>query len=223
FSGTMLANHVPDTSRPGAAWTTTGSGATLWGQRAWAAGADWAGIFATVDGGVADGTIAVDWTPGGTSPYGAVVVRATDAANYRVAVYWSGSLYLHRISAGGNALLGSTPVDDPGTATHRLKVVLAGSSIQVWYDGVRRLSATDAFNVSATRHGFRWLSYYDWLSTYGTFEIDGVYLPAAATTAIAPASGQVPLFASSTLTAAAYDSAHRAIPEMGFSWTSSNP
>jgi hypothetical protein len=108
FNGTSLAGHSPDTNLPGHVWSVTGSGATLWNQRAWAAGADWAGILATIDTGVADGTIALDWTPGGEAPYGAIVARATDAANYLIAYCWSGTLYLSRITSSGNTLLAST-------------------------------------------------------------------------------------------------------------------
>src|SRR5689334_20169016 len=201
FNGTTLANHAPDTNLPNGAWSVTGSGALLWGQRAWAAGADWAGILATIDAGVADGTVAVDWTPAGDMPYGAVIARATDAANYLVASYWSGTLSLSKVAAGGYTLLASTPIDDPGNATHRLSLVLAGSSIQVWYDGVRKLSATDAFNVSVTRHGFRWLSHYDWQSTYGNFEVGGTYTPSATTVTVTPSPLHVSLLAPGTLTA----------------------
>lgn len=223
FLGTTLANHAPDTNLPNHVWSVTGSGATLSGQRAWAAGADWAGILATIDAGVSDGTIAVDWTPGGETPYGAIVARATDAANYIVAYYWSGTLYLYRIASAGNVLLASTPIDDPGAMTHRLKMTLAGSSIRVFVDGVQRLSATDAFNVAVTKHGFRWLSYYDWMSAYANFRIDGVFVPMAATTSVAPTPTQVTFLASTTLTATARDAASQSIPDTSFSWASSNP
>jgi hypothetical protein len=223
FDGATLAGHLPDTNLPNSTWSATGSGATLWGQRAWAGGSDWAGILATIDSGVADGTVAVDWTPGAETPYGAVIARASDPANYLIAYYWSGALSLSRVTSNGQTLLASTPIADPGSAVHRMMIVLAGSSIQVWYDGVRRLSATDAFNVAVTRHGFRWLSHYDWLSTYGNFEVDGAYVPPAATVTVTPSPVQVSLLASTTLTATAYDAAHRAIPGMNFSWTSSNP
>jgi hypothetical protein len=188
----------------------------------WAAGADWAGALATIDSGVADGTVAVDWTPGGDSPYGSVVARVADVANYIVAYYWGGTLYLYRIATTGNVLLASTAIDNPGTATHRLTMVLAGTSIQVRYDGILRLSATDAFNLSATRHGFRWLSYYDWQSIYANFRVDGVFVPIAAVTVVTPTPTQVPLFKSATLTATAYDASHNVIPDMSFSWSTSN-
>src|SRR4030095_663194 len=123
FSGTALAGHSPDTNVPGHVWTATGSGARLSGQRAWAAGADWAGILATIDAGVADATIAVDGTPGGEAPYGAIVARAADAANYIVSYYWSGTLYLYRIASSGHVLLASTPMGATGSSTHRLKMV----------------------------------------------------------------------------------------------------
>jgi hypothetical protein len=156
-----------------------------------AGGADWAGILATIDSGVSDATIAVDWTPGGESAYGAVVARATDAANYIVAYYWSGTLYLYRIASSGNLLLAATPMPDPGYVTHRIALVLAGNSIRVFVEGVERLSAVDAFNVAVTRHGFRWLSHYDWMSTYAQFEITGVFVPVAATTSVSPTPAQV--------------------------------
>src|SRR2546423_1602634 len=79
-----------------------------------------------------------------------------------------------------------TPLADPGPATHRLKLVLDGGAIQVWYAGVLRLSAADAFNVAATKHGFRWLSYYNWQSTYSNFEVDGNFVPPAATVTVTP-------------------------------------
>jgi hypothetical protein len=222
FAGATLAGHQPDINLPGHSWSVTGSGATLAGQRAWAAGADWAGILATIDSGVSDGTIAVDWTPGSESSYGAIVARATDAANYIAAYYWSGTLYLYRIASSGNLLLASTPIVDPGSVTHRLALVLAGSSIRVFVDGVERLSAADAFNVAVTRHGFRWLSYYDWASTYGNFEVDGAFVPVAATTSVVPTPTQVTFLASTTLTAVARDGANQVIPDASFAWSSSN-
>src|SRR5262249_13435203 len=74
-----------------------------------------------------------------------------------------------------------------------------------------------------TRHGIRWLSHFDWQSTYGNFEVTGVYAPPAATVAITPSPMEVSLLTSGTLTATAYDAAHRVIPGMSFSWASSNP
>src|SRR5262249_7809475 len=116
----------------------------------------------------------------------------------------------------------TTPIDDPGTATHRLKMVLAGTSIQVWYDGVLRLSATDTFNVAVTKHGFRWLSYYNWQSAYSNFEVDGNFVPTAVSVTVTPTPTTVHLYNPATLTATAYDNAHNVIPNMASSWSTSN-
>src|SRR5256885_1867225 len=100
------------------------------------------------------------------------------------------------LTAARTALADNVVIRDHfnGTATHRLKMVLDGGAIQVWYDGVLRLSATDAFNVAATKHGFRWLSYYNWQSTYSNFEVDGNFVPPAATVTVTPTPTTVPLF-----------------------------
>jgi hypothetical protein len=67
------------------------------------------------------------------------------------------------------------------------------------------------------------LSYYDWTSTYGRFEVDGVLIPVAVTTTVAPTPAQVAFMASTTLTATARDAANQIIPDMAYAWTSSNP
>jgi hypothetical protein len=89
-------------------------------------------------------------------------------------------LQLDRIVNGGLSRVKAIPV---GTSSS-LAVTLAGPSIRVFYNGAEQanMAASDAFNQTATKHGFGWHN-----SSYGNTGIDnfaatptrtGLYVPA---------------------------------------------
>jgi hypothetical protein len=127
---------------------------------------------------------------------------------------------LYRIANDQYTLLGQAAVSDAGAATHHLALELAGPAIEVWWDGVQQIVATDAFNVTATRHGFRWYSWWDWQSTYDRFEVSA--LPAIASVAVTPASATIPMNGGRMFNAQAFDAAGEPIPGVSFTWQSSN-
>jgi hypothetical protein len=50
---------------------------------------------------------------------------------------------------------------------HQIELRLDGSSIEVWWDGLRYLEANDAFAATATKYGLWWSTVYDGSSTFG--------------------------------------------------------
>ena len=170
---------------------------------------------------MADGTVEVDWTPVDVeTSAAAVVARMTDASNYLVAHYWSDSLWLYRVANGQYTWLGQAPVSDAGATTHHLAVKLAGAAIEVWWDGVQEIVASDAFNATATRHGFRWYSWWDSLCTYDRFEVSA--LPAIASVTVTPSSATIPMNGGRMFSAQALDGSGAPIPSVSFTWQSSN-
>jgi hypothetical protein len=80
-----------------------------------------------------------------------LIFRATDTSNYWMIQAESGSYHLWYKSGGYNdrGTFGATPANND-----TLKVVLSGNSITIFVNGTQQKTLTDAFNNTATKHGF---------------------------------------------------------------------
>lgn len=110
--------------------------------------------LATADAMASDGVLEVTQGAMGTGAQYGPVVRATDANNYIRVVNAQGAEYrLQKFVAGSLTLLGAATgvTPKPGDV---VRIELAGTSITVFINGIQRITATDAHNVAATRHGF---------------------------------------------------------------------
>lgn len=102
-----------------------------------------AGGRATVESGVADGTVEVTVaTAGGSS---GVVLRLSDASNYVRAFFSStDSIFLQKVVAGSATTIAS------GAVTHAngdvLRAVMSGSNYTIYQNGDEVLTGSDAFN-----------------------------------------------------------------------------
>ncbi len=238
FSGTdgaPLTSHPPDVNVPGHPWTVSGPMTVLRGQQLMPWAYDPSSFLSTamIDTGSADGTVAADWTPTPASattsgfPLGALVIRGVDASNYLGIGYgiWGGNALVIARFVGGNWTLVASA--DPGPLagrTHHLEVKLAGSSIEVWSDGARLITATETTFQTATKHGFRWWTPYDWTSTFDNFTVQSPPPPPPPSTrvVVTPGTGVLTSGNSRTLTATAYSPTNVVVPNVAFTWTTSN-
>jgi glucose/arabinose dehydrogenase len=172
--GTALPAHLPDVNLTGNLWTlnggtpiptlmTNGVGVTAGSGH----------LQATIDSGVADIVMGIDYRVGMGPGMGALVFRLTDADNFLLLETYLNALHLYRRQAGMWVFMASEPLPAtlvPGS-THRLEVRALGSAIEGWWDGVRLLQTTDMLQQSATRHGLDWNSAFDAMSIYADFQL----------------------------------------------------
>lgn len=130
-------------------WTQHWQPQGIISNRAYMPGASTLGI-ASVDVGGAD----VDMSIAVSFDFGAAVFRLTNLNNYWIAGMdpSAGILRLFKAVAGSQSQVGSSifeTIADGDT----LRVVASGSSIKLYRNGVLKLSATDSFNLTATRCG----------------------------------------------------------------------
>ena len=102
------------------------------------------------DVGLADGTLSMLVT-GGTS--GRLVFRATDVDNLFIADFTGLAMEVYRRTAGGYFPLVGGSYGGGLTAGDTLAVLLSGDDIVVQQNGVTRITTSEAFNNTATKHG----------------------------------------------------------------------
>jgi hypothetical protein len=79
--------------------------------------------------------------------------RVSDANNFLNVRALAGTGYsLFKRVAGSSTQLGSTWAGTPADGDV-VKLVMSGSSLEVFVNGVSRITATDSFNSTATKHG----------------------------------------------------------------------
>lgn len=107
---------------------------------------------AVVDSGVSDGdvqvTVATQQTGGDNQ---GLVFRLTNGGNWWRAVNDGSNLYLEKYVNAGLSTVSFTGVTVANGDT--IKVNLSGSTIKVYYNGTLKITATDSFNSTATKHG----------------------------------------------------------------------
>jgi hypothetical protein len=173
-SGTLLTAHLPDVNLTGNPWVLNGGSpppTLVTGGVGVTAGPGH--LQMTINGGVADIAMGIDYRVGGGPGMGALVFRLTDANNFLLLETYLNGLHLYRRQAGAWVFLASQPLPAtliPGT-THRLEVRTQGSTLEGWWDGVRLLQVTDPFQQTATRHGLDWNSAFDATSVYANFQM----------------------------------------------------
>jgi hypothetical protein len=192
--GTLLPVHAPDLNLTGGSWTVTaGSPMPMLSSGMVAIGSGSGHLQSTIDSGVADMAMRVDYHVGAGPGMGALAFRFTDVNNHLVLVTYLNQLQLYRRQAGSYMLLGSQPLAAfAAGSTHRLEVHATGSTIEGWWDGVRVLQVSESFQQTATRHGLDWNTSYDSTTTYDDFElrvIGPLPAPPSAPTAPLPAAG----------------------------------
>jgi hypothetical protein len=105
-----------------------------------------------VDAGVANGAIEVDLV---YSTYVAVIARYVDTNNCVVARISSTGIGLFKFIDGANTKLGEYLFTPISGQNYKVKAVLNGSDITVYLDDVLRITASDSYNSTITKHGFR--------------------------------------------------------------------
>ena len=174
-NGTAITAHSPDVYPAGVTWTATGSPTpTLSGGRI-VAGAGSDVVLATVDAGVADVSLGVDWLVGtGPRAWGGLVLRVSDMNNQLRLRYSQGVLALIRRQNGTVTVIGSqaVPVLHPGSA-HRIEARTHADVIQVLWDGVLAFQVSESFQQTLTRHGLAWYPPDDPDSAFDNVELVG--------------------------------------------------
>jgi hypothetical protein len=100
---------------------------------------------------------------------GGLVLRATDGNNHLLARYYAGAMTIFRNQGGTWTVIASAPLTVALGTTHRIAFSGAGSTLTVTWDGATLLTATEAFNQTATKHGLIWAPFVDTLSAYDNF------------------------------------------------------
>lgn len=111
---------------------------------------------AVVESGVSNASVEADFIYGSASPYVGIVTRYIDSNNTIVARMNSTGLALFKFINGTATQLGTTHSLTPVTGTtYNIKVITNGSDISVYLGGVLVITATDSYNSTVTKHGFR--------------------------------------------------------------------
>ena len=172
--GTNAQGRVPETTGTGADWQVWGApGAEIRNNQLRTTGAGPTLKAATVETAAPDVTLNVDWVvPASGTPFGGVVVRATDDANYILVRYWEGQLGIFRQQGGEWTAVGTaTLVTATPGSVHRLTVTATGATLAVGWDGIPVLMVVEPFNQTATRHGVNWAPFVDTLTAYDNFDV----------------------------------------------------
>jgi len=172
--GTNAKGHVPETTGTGSdwqGWGAPGSEIRTNELRTTATGQTFQ--EATVETAKSDATLNVDWTvPASGTPFGGLVVRATDDANYILVRFWQGQLGILRQQRGEWTPIGNgAQVNATPGSVHRLTVTAVGTTITVAWDGTPALTVVESFNQTGTRHGVLWAPSVDALTAYDNFDV----------------------------------------------------
>jgi hypothetical protein len=171
--GTLLTAHLADVNLTSNPWAVTGGPPTpTLTTSAVGVTAGSGHMQSTINSGVADIVMGVDYRVGSGAGMGALAVRLTDVNNYFVFETYLNTLNLYKRQGGTWIFLASQPLPAlaPGS-THRLEVRTLGATLEGWWDGVRLLQVSDSFQQTATRHGLDWNTAYDTTSIYDNFQL----------------------------------------------------
>lgn len=137
----------------GQLWTYPSTAWGIQGNQAYPTSAQSTNL-ALIESGVSDCEVSSDVILGSTD---GICCRATDGGNYVVAriAISSGGLGLFKIVSGTATQLGVYNFGAVAGNTYNIKIISNGASLKVLLDGVERISATDSFNQTATKHGLR--------------------------------------------------------------------
>lgn len=192
-NGATLSSHSPDANLNGSLWSASGSGTpTLQNglARVTSPGTASSIVTATMSTAAPDVTVAATWRAQGTTPWGGVVLRWTDADNFLFAGYRGASeLAIFRVQNAIWTRLVGAPLTVAGGTVHLMEAVTNGPLIKVYWDGTQLLQASDAFNQTVDRHGIVWGNGVDTASGYDTLRMSGIRQAATAPTPTAPSSG----------------------------------
>ena len=175
--GTVLTAHAPNLNFTGTPWTLTAGSPTPTLVPGGGVGVTPGPghLQMTLDSGVADVAMAIDYRVGSGPGMGALVFRLSDPDNFLLLETYLNGLYLFKRQAGIWIQLASQSLPAPlvpGTA-HWLEVRTLGSTIEGWWDGARLLQVTNTFQQTATRHGLDWNSAFDATSVYTNLYLRG--------------------------------------------------
>jgi hypothetical protein len=148
--------------------------------------------MASIDGGTANGIVAVDMLSTDTGPRGGLALRVADAGNYLVLRYagefGSGRVELLRRVNGAFSLVASAGVVPLDAASHRLEARMNGLGIGAYWDGRALFQMDVNDNATATRHGLFWNANQDATATFDNFKITTeAFTPALSTNTVCEA------------------------------------
>ncbi|MFZ7942561.1 hypothetical protein [Neobacillus sp. 19] len=134
----------------GQAWQNTVGGFGIQNNEAYRVSGS--NTVASIDAGRSD-NIAISAKMAANSSGQRIIFRIADSSNYLFAQQQGTTLRIYKNVSAASTQLASITVDTLQIGD-LLKVVLSGSQIDVYRNGVKSLSTNDNFNQSFTKHGF---------------------------------------------------------------------
>lgn len=141
------------TAESGQTWTAlVGTWGVLSSQAYSATGVD--GDFASLDVGVTDIDVSVQFGAINNTAYYGLCARLTDTSNFYRAEFGGGNgIVIHKVVAGTVTSLGSAAASNVANTVVRLRVV--GTQLSAYVNGALLVSATDSQITSGTKLGLR--------------------------------------------------------------------
>ncbi len=99
--------------------------------------------------------------------------RTPTISGWRAADFFASGVSLWKVVNGSWIPVSNTNLPITSPLPHRLEVKLSGPFIQVWWDGVQQIQAMDGFGAGASVAGVLTWPYWDWLSTFDNFTVNG--------------------------------------------------
>ena len=156
-NGTAIASHtIAPTNTPSATWANSAAGWQIQSNKLkLVSGGD---VWCYVNAGVADCTIEADLTTATTGDsYLGIVLRYTNTSNFwnvQARIDGGGNRWLITEIASGSATTRATGGTTANATTYQVKIVLSGTTITLYVNGVLTASyASATSNQTATRFG----------------------------------------------------------------------
>lgn len=120
----------------------------------------------TRDGKLSDCVLSLGYTTGEaqSSFEASIIFRLSDANNYYRLKLISTGIVLYKKVSGSESLISNVNFSISAETSCQIKILLNGDIIEIFTDGILRLSHVDIFNKTATQHGFITLE-----AGFGTF------------------------------------------------------
>ncbi len=172
-SDVALSSHAPDRDLVGGGWLAGAGVFSLTGVGdvdQTTGGAAATNVYIETD--ISDCTIELVYKTGDGDDYGGIVFRATDGdSNMEFFINPAqNNTYVGKNVNGSRNTLSFTGMTLATATEYTLKVILLGTSIKAYVDGVLKIDINDATEQASTKHGI-WMWTTDTFSRWDSFKV----------------------------------------------------